>query len=151
MEIPDYPEFSKRTEQNVSKMQVNSVSDEVISRLHPGNSGTKTNSEQQSSKSVKCNPNQAMETLSTQSPKFHFDPSRAPQKKAKQIRMERKQNKLLAQGKTQEEINAMFQKKKLQNTGKTLEDFFEEIGNCANKLEVLIFFFLTEFMCFGNQ
>lgn len=59
-----------------------------------------------------------------------------PCKKAKLLRKERKQNKLLAQGKTQEEIEAMFKGKKQQTPPKSIEELFNEMYGGTNRLEV---------------
>lgn len=64
------------------------------------------------------------------------DPSRIPCKKAKLLRIERKQNKLLAQGKTREEVEAIFRTNKQQNEAKSLEDLFDEIQNGTSRLKV---------------
>lgn len=137
MEIPEYSKHAAGdSEKDVSKMQVTSVSEEVNSRL--GICSDDTESSPSTSKHCRENistlPSQPMET--TKEP-TNFDPSKAPQKKAKLLRIERKRNKLLAQGKTLEEIDALMKKKKLKNAGKSLEDFFDEISSCSNKLEVL--------------
>lgn len=57
-----------------------------------------------------------------------MDQSKLPPKKAKQIRLERKQNKLLSLGKSSTEINDILKHGKSENTAKTLEDLFEEEG-----------------------
>lgn len=140
MDISEYPKFSaNKVERDVSKMQVISVSEELQDRLgnsmnetisNPGTSGS-----QHQKESSLTLPSQSME-ISKEKPSVNYDPSQAPQKKAKLLRIERKRNKLLAQGKSPEEIETLMKKKKPQNTGKTLDDFFKEISNCSNKLEV---------------
>ncbi|KAK0079901.1 hypothetical protein PV325_000648, partial [Microctonus aethiopoides] len=57
-------------------------------------------------------------------------------KKAKLIRIERAKNKLLAQGKTLEEIEIIYKKKKEQKRPKNIEDLLNNIINGKNKLEL---------------
>ncbi|XP_043466754.1 arginyl-tRNA--protein transferase 1 [Leptopilina heterotoma] len=60
-----------------------------------------------------------------------------PQKKAKILRLERKQNKLLSQGKSTSEIQTILsESKQQQNSSKTLEQFFSELNSEMNKLEL---------------
>jgi len=59
-----------------------------------------------------------------------------PCKKAKLLRMERKKNKLLAQGKSQSEIESIMRERKQQNCIKTVEELFEEVYTGLKKLEV---------------
>lgn len=61
-----------------------------------------------------------------------------PRKKAKLLRIERKQNKLLAQGKSQSEIESIMKEKKQQNCAKSLEELFDEVYTGLKKLEVII-------------
>ena len=144
MEITDMcdSKYLERAEKNASKMQITSVSEELSDRLGSNLSNTisSTSTSKQSGENIESSLSQPMDVLSKkkESKRANFDPSRAPQKKAKLLRIERKQNKLLAQGKTQEEIDAIMKKNKQKNTEKTLEDFFNEIKDCSNKLEVLI-------------
>ncbi|XP_012282505.1 arginyl-tRNA--protein transferase 1 isoform X2 [Orussus abietinus] len=61
-------------------------------------------------------------------------------KKAKLLRIERKKKKLLAQGKSEKEIDDIFKSKKRQSNPRTLESFFEEISNSSTmklKLKVV--------------
>lgn len=60
-----------------------------------------------------------------------------PRKKAKLLRLERKRDKLLAQGKTQSEIESMLKEKKQQNCAKSLEELFDEVYTGSKKLEVI--------------
>ncbi|XP_016844959.1 arginyl-tRNA--protein transferase 1 isoform X1 [Nasonia vitripennis] len=138
MEIPDYSMFTERADTDASKMQVTSVSEELSHRLNStvDNTNLNTSTSKPPDKIIASTPTQPMETSSNELRRANFDSTRAPQKKAKQLRIERKQQKLLAQGKTMEEINAIMKKNRPQNTGKTLEDFFDEIGKCSNKLEL---------------
>lgn len=65
--------------------------------------------------------------------------SAVPCKKAKLLRIERKQNKLLAQGKSQTEIESIMKEKKQQNYVKSLEELFEEVNTGLKKLEVILY------------
>ena len=138
MEISDFCKYAEKTEKQALKMQVTSVSEELRSRLSSDVIDIKTSTSKHLSESDTSVVNQPMESTPKESVGTNFDPSQAPQKKAKLLRIERKQNKLLAQGKTMEEINALMKKNKPQNTEKTLEDYFSEISQCSNKLEVFI-------------
>ncbi|KAG7198711.1 hypothetical protein KM043_001702 [Ampulex compressa] len=60
----------------------------------------------------------------------------APCKKAKLLRIERKQNKLLAQGKSQSEVEAIFKENKPQNNVKDIEELFKEMDGGTKKLEL---------------
>lgn len=146
IELPDFSKYAERAEKNAPKMQVTSVSEELSNRLDTNvnnikssvsdSASTSTSIKRQLDESVENSPSQSMELSSKESSRSTFDPNRAPQKKAKLLRLERKQNKLLAQGKTQEEIESIISKNKPQSTEKTLEDYFKEISECSNKLEV---------------
>ncbi|XP_008217190.1 arginyl-tRNA--protein transferase 1 isoform X3 [Nasonia vitripennis] len=146
MEIPDYSMFTERADTDASKMQVTSVSEELSHRLNStvDNTNLNTSTSKPPDKIIASTPTQPMETSSNELRRANFDSTRAPQKKAKQLRIERKQQKLLAQGKTMEEINAIMKKNRPQNTGKTLEDFFDEIGKCSNKLEMKLVRVMSE-------
>lgn len=61
-----------------------------------------------------------------------------PCKKAKLLRIERKKSKLLAQGKSQSEIESIMREKKQQNCIKIVEELFEEVYTGLKKLEVII-------------
>ncbi|XP_058791841.1 arginyl-tRNA--protein transferase 1 isoform X1 [Phymastichus coffea] len=144
MEVPKFSKYAERAEKNAPKMQVTSVSEELSSRLGTNLNNTKSTSSDSASTSTKKqlvesadnSPIQSMEISNNESSCSTFDPNRAPQKKAKLLRLERKQKKLLAQGKTQGEVDSLLSKTKPQNTEKTLEDYFKEISECSNKLEL---------------
>lgn len=75
-----------------------------------------------------------------------------PQKKAKILRLERKQNKLLSQGKSHSEIETILSaSKQQQNCSKTLEQFFSELNSDVNKLEVYITIFHKIFSLLGRK
>ncbi|XP_076244333.1 arginyltransferase 1 isoform X2 [Calliopsis andreniformis] len=151
-EIPNYSKYQQKAEQNVSEMNVKSVDDEVNERLQLGSldKERKENEleiQQKHSESVPCALKTNEDTLcktaeSVQS--VEMNPNRTPCKKAKLLRIERKQKKLLAQGKTQEEIDAIFKKNKQQNQVKTLEDLFEEMFSGTNRLEIKLVRVLTD-------
>ncbi|KAJ8681681.1 hypothetical protein QAD02_017473 [Eretmocerus hayati] len=137
MEIPDYSHFTERAEQNASKMQVTSIAEEISGRLEASESHNKVNSSVKEPAIARTNSiSEPMDTSSREERRANFDPSRGPQKKAKFLRIERKRNKLIAQGKTKEEIEVLMKKRKTKNLGKSLEDYFTEISNCSSKLEL---------------
>ncbi|XP_058791844.1 arginyl-tRNA--protein transferase 1 isoform X3 [Phymastichus coffea] len=152
MEVPKFSKYAERAEKNAPKMQVTSVSEELSSRLGTNLNNTKSTSSDSASTSTKKqlvesadnSPIQSMEISNNESSCSTFDPNRAPQKKAKLLRLERKQKKLLAQGKTQGEVDSLLSKTKPQNTEKTLEDYFKEISECSNKLEIKLIRVLSD-------
>ncbi|KAG7198710.1 hypothetical protein KM043_001702 [Ampulex compressa] len=68
----------------------------------------------------------------------------APCKKAKLLRIERKQNKLLAQGKSQSEVEAIFKENKPQNNVKDIEELFKEMDGGTKKLEIKLMKVMSE-------
>ncbi|KAK2584280.1 hypothetical protein KPH14_006682 [Odynerus spinipes] len=129
---------------NISKINVSSIDNECNERLNPNmlNSDKKVcelKSEQTADSSTSMlNLNQgvsvALEAPSTI--KTESNSSDIPCKKAKLLRIERKQKKLLAQGKSQKEIEVLFKERKQQNHVKNLEELFEEIWTGTKKLEL---------------
>lgn len=70
-----------------------------------------------------------------------YDSDKGSQKKAKLIRIERKRQRLIKQGKTEEEIEILMKKRKnSKNQTKSLEELIEAAHNGANKLEVCNFY-----------
>ncbi|XP_012253206.2 arginyl-tRNA--protein transferase 1 isoform X2 [Athalia rosae] len=65
-----------------------------------------------------------------------LDKSKPPPKKAKLMRLERKQNKLLSTGKAPTEISNIFNKGQPFTAGKTLEELFNEENTGDSKLEI---------------
>lgn len=137
-----YKEFETIDDANRCKMNITSVSCHVKKKLiateigkdfsNKEIKGLKDNIPSSSSseqllaaKDIKSNKNKFVSCKNTQ------------QKKAKILRLEKKQNKLLAQGKTNTEIEAILsQPKQQQNCDKNLEQFFNELNSEMNKLEV---------------
>lgn len=65
-----------------------------------------------------------------------MDLDKKPFKKARVIRVERKKSKLLSQGKTPEEIEAIFEENRRKNSGKTVEEYLGEIYTESSRLQV---------------
>ncbi|XP_023248172.1 arginyl-tRNA--protein transferase 1 [Copidosoma floridanum] len=139
MEIADVPQFSETKEMDASKMQVSSISEELVSSLSPSVNCIElsTSISKQTNKNAQVSnlSSQSIDASKPRSSKF-CDSSMNVQKKAKLIRIERARSKLAAQGKSPHEIDEIVRKKKLQKAGKTLEDYFNEINGCSNKLEI---------------
>lgn len=145
--MPNYAEHCSRAEKNESEMTVTSVEAGPDSRLRI-TSETKLSSENRNAgkkredirsleKSTKINnaPSSSSNEPAKPIHKAGLDPNRTPPKKAKLMRAERKQKKLLAQGKTAEEIESLLRTNK-QNVAKSVEDLFNEIHGGVHKLEV---------------
>ena len=142
--------YATKADANALKMNVTSVSSEVNERLE----GTESSRDfcDIESRSKESIPNQSVVTSSksenlltvkdTTPQKKQFtgiDPNKRPLKKAKLMRLERKQNKLLSQGKSVTEIEVLLkERKQQQGSNKTLEELFSEIDSESNKLEVII-------------
>lgn len=87
--------------------------------------------------SIHCkSENKATTPLAKTSTPLESTSSKGPCRKAKLIRIDRKRNKLLAQGKTLEEIEAMFQARKKLNQPKTFEELFDESTVGSKRLEL---------------
>ncbi|XP_076375233.1 arginyltransferase 1 isoform X4 [Megalopta genalis] len=142
IEINHVTHHNKHLEESTPDITVNAVDDEVITRLQPTNSekAAESNSamQQKQSESISraASQNENSQAASRSLEHVEMNTTRAPCKKAKLLRIERKQNKLLAQGKTQAEIDAMFRKDKQQNQGKSLEELFDETLRGTNRLEL---------------
>ncbi|XP_076291831.1 arginyltransferase 1 isoform X4 [Lasioglossum baleicum] len=128
-------------EEAASEIKVKAVDDEIIARLQPtiSDKGTVSDpgTQQKQPESIPraANQNENCQAASRSLESVEMNPTRGPCKKAKLLRIERKQKKLLAQGKTQAEIDAMFKKDKQQNQGKSLEELFDEMLNGTSRLE----------------
>lgn len=150
VEIPDYEKYEMEADANTSKMNITSVSCDVNKKLLAGEinqnsfkveskeleesiASSSSNDHLLTVKCIKSNKNNIEDTYSKKN----------CQKKAKLLRLERKQNKLLAQGKSNSEIEALLsERKQHQNCSKSLEDFFSELSSEMNKLEVKYFTFI---------
>jgi len=125
-----------KAEKDASQINVSSVDDEIGGKLsiNPVKTETRKNS------ATVSNSNQVQLTNSNNKNTLHVRNEIAdvvPCKKAKLLRIERKKNKLLAQGKSQSEIESIMREKKQQNCIKTMEEFFEEVYTGLKKLEVM--------------
>lgn len=135
----DYEEHRLRAEENVAEMKVKSVEGEIEKRLGISQNKESSSQPRQNSSSKEMDAeslvkkSNAGEKMTGQKPLQ--DPNRPPPKKAKLMRVERKKKKLLAQGKSPEEIDTMFKSNK-QNVVKSVEDLFNEIHGGVKKLEV---------------
>lgn len=142
-QIPSQAKQHMNARRNAAKMNVSSVDNEVNDRLRfngsveaTKNSGSK--SPQSNSESITSVSSRVQdERIVPQSTKTLDDNSpRVPCKKAKLLRIERKQKKLLAQGKTAKEIEAIFKERKQQSSVKSLDELFDEMYSGTNKLEM---------------
>ncbi|XP_076393490.1 arginyltransferase 1 isoform X2 [Megachile rotundata] len=141
-EIPNQSKHFLKAQENVSDMNVKFVNDEVNMRLHPDVSSKENKANdlkvpQKSSENIPVASSHNNETDSTshnsQSAKTA---TRPPCMKAKMLRKQRKQNKLLAQGKSPEEVEAIFNANKQDNNAKSLEKLFDEVCNGTSRLEL---------------
>ena len=133
---------------NASKMTVTSVSSEANERLQGENSKqnfcqVKDRSRESvftdfATTSLKNENSYILEDTRQQGKGgIEFNSNKVPLKKAKLLRLERKQNKLLSQGKSMSEVEAVLKEHKQQQTySKTLEELFREINSESSKLEV---------------
>ncbi|XP_076669911.1 arginyltransferase 1 isoform X1 [Andrena cerasifolii] len=140
-DIPNYSKHLQRAEEAASEMDVKLVNDEINRKSQPApvkeekkDSGPEP--QQKRSDGVPCALSDNHDVASRSMQSLEADPSRIPCKKAKLLRIERKQNKLLAQGKTREEVEAIFRTNKQQNEAKSLEDLFDEIQNGTSRLKL---------------
>ncbi|XP_018312454.1 arginyl-tRNA--protein transferase 1 isoform X2 [Mycetomoellerius zeteki] len=133
-EALNYSKHLKRAQKNQSQINVSSVDDEVDERLSVNL--MKTGSQKNSTVS---NSNQVQLTNANSKNSLHVRNEIVdvvPCKKAKLLRIERKKSKLLAQGKSQSEIESIMREKKQQNCIKIVEELFEEVYTGLKKLEM---------------
>ncbi|CAL1682932.1 unnamed protein product [Lasius platythorax] len=133
-EVSNYAKYLEKAEKNASHINVTSVDDELSGRLSVNvvNSKPQTNSTSASSSSQEQINSDRKNSLHVRNEITNV----VPCKKAKLLRLERKQNKLLAQGKLQSEIESIMKERKQQNYIKTLEELFEEVCTGLKKLEM---------------
>ncbi|XP_071579278.1 arginyl-tRNA--protein transferase 1 isoform X3 [Temnothorax nylanderi] len=134
-EALNYPKHLMKAQKDKSQINVSSVDDEVNGRLSINSVKTET---QKNSTSVSSS-GQAQLTNSNSKGTLHVRNEIAdavPCKKAKFLRIERKKNKLVAQGKSQSEIESIMKEKKRQNSAKSIEELFEEVHTGLKKLEL---------------
>lgn len=123
-------------------MTVKFIDDDINARLQPttldkGKKKCDLNIKQQNSESTPVISNLEDNSHNTsQNLESGMNSSQTPCMKAKFLRKQRKQNKLMAQGKSQEEIEAIFKESKQENQVKSLEELFDEVYNENNRLQV---------------
>lgn len=125
-----------KAEKNASQINVSSVDDELSGRL----SVKLVKSKSQVNSTSASRSSQEQMTNSDSKSSLHVRneiTNVVPCKKAKILRLERKQNKLLAQGKSQSEIESIMKERKQQNYIKPLEELFDEVYTGLKKLEVI--------------
>lgn len=139
-EALNYAKHHAKAQKNASKINVSSIDDELGGKMTidpveasknttiPKNPTSASSSDQKQLTNLekKSAPHSSNENINT-----------VPRKKAKLLRIERKQNKLLAQGKSQSEIESIMREKKQQNRTKSLEELFDEVYTGLKKLEVI--------------
>ncbi|XP_024889146.1 arginyl-tRNA--protein transferase 1 isoform X3 [Temnothorax curvispinosus] len=134
-EALNYPKHLMKAQKDKSQINVSSVDDEVNGRLSINS--VKTETQKNSTSVSSCG--QAQLTNSNSKGTLHVRNEIAnavPCKKAKFLRIERKKNKLVAQGKSQSEIESIMKEKKRQNSAKSIEELFEEVHTGLKKLEL---------------
>ncbi|XP_076632548.1 arginyltransferase 1 isoform X2 [Colletes latitarsis] len=154
-EFPNYSKHLREMEECAYEMDAKSVNEEVNKTVQPvvSDKGEKCNDSDTQQKRSECLPcalsnKEDSHAISQSVESVEMNSVRAPCKKAKLLRIERKQKKLLAQGKTQDEIDAMFKENKQQNRAKSLEELFEEMLSGTKRLEIKLVEVMTnEFKC----
>ncbi|XP_011876561.1 PREDICTED: arginyl-tRNA--protein transferase 1 isoform X2 [Vollenhovia emeryi] len=135
-EALNYPKHLMKAQKDKSQMNVSSVDDEVGGRLSVN--PVKPEKSQKNCTSVSSG-GPAQLSNSSNKNALHVRSEVAdtvPCKKAKLLRIERKKNKLLAQGKSQSEIESIMKEKKQQNCAKPMEELFEEVYTGLKRLEL---------------
>ncbi|XP_072761278.1 arginyl-tRNA--protein transferase 1 isoform X3 [Anoplolepis gracilipes] len=133
-EVSNYSKYLAKAEKNASQINVSSVDDELSGRLSVNlvKSKPQINSTSTSRSKEQMTKSDGKSSLHARSEITNV----VPCKKAKLLRLERKQNKLLALGKSQSEIESIMKDRKQQNHTKTLEELFEEVSTGSRKLEM---------------
>ncbi|XP_072761279.1 arginyl-tRNA--protein transferase 1 isoform X4 [Anoplolepis gracilipes] len=133
-EVSNYSKYLAKAEKNASQINVSSVDDELSGRLSVNlvKSKPQINSTSTSRSKEQMTKSDGKSSLHARSEITNV----VPCKKAKLLRLERKQNKLLALGKSQSEIESIMKDRKQQNHTKTLEELFEEVSTGSRKLEL---------------
>ncbi|KAL6438535.1 hypothetical protein ACFW04_004542 [Cataglyphis niger] len=134
-EESNYAKYLAKAEKNASQINVSSVDDELSGRL----SVNLVKSKSQINSTSASRSSQEQMTNSDSRSNLHVRSeitNVVPCKKAKLLRLERKQNKLLAQGKSQSEIESIMKERKQQNYIKSLEELFDEVYTGLKKLEM---------------
>ncbi|XP_035740076.1 arginyl-tRNA--protein transferase 1-like isoform X3 [Vespa mandarinia] len=138
-------------QKNISKLNVSSIDNEPNEILNPkvlnyskNFCNLKNELHSDSSASIQNPEENISVALETSTIQEGNNSSSIPCKKAKFLRIERKQKKLLAQGKSLKEIETAFKESKQQNYVKTLEELFDEIWTGTKKLEIKLVRVRTE-------
>jgi hypothetical protein len=138
-----YKKHFARAQENASEINIMSVNNEPINRVSVNPIETKDETLKDSAPGSCSNQKQSMSSDSKNIKDKIIDIT--PCKKAKFLRLERKRNKLLIQGKSQSEIESIIIEKKLQKQQKqqssiqTFEELFDKIitHKGLKKLEVI--------------
>ncbi|XP_029676856.1 arginyl-tRNA--protein transferase 1 isoform X2 [Formica exsecta] len=134
-EVCNYAKYLTKAEKNASQINVSSVDDELSGRLSV--KLVKSKSQVNSTSASRSSQEQITNSDSKSSLHVRNEITNVvPCKKAKILRLERKQNKLLAQGKSQSEIESIMKERKQQNYIKPLEELFDEVYTGLKKLEM---------------
>lgn len=142
-EIPNHSKHFLKVDKDISDMNVKFINDEVNARLRPSTSDKEQKKRDLENKKHNTESIPAASSYNNDShstpqslQSVEMNPTRIPCMKAKLLRKQRKQNKLMTQGKTQEEIEAIFKENKQENQAKSLEQIFDEVYNGTNRLEM---------------
>ncbi|XP_015173941.1 PREDICTED: arginyl-tRNA--protein transferase 1 isoform X2 [Polistes dominula] len=148
-EIPNKP--TTLEQKDIIKLNVSSIDNEPNEKLNPDTlhcsknvCDLKKEPDLDSSDSMINSDGSIAVAVKTSTMQESDNPSNIPCKKAKLLRIERKQKKLLAQGKSLKEIETAFKESKQQNNVKSLEELFEEIWTGTKKLEIKLLRVMTE-------
>ncbi|XP_046752569.1 arginyl-tRNA--protein transferase 1 isoform X5 [Diprion similis] len=141
MQIQNCAEQVEKARKNATKIDMSLIADTFDLRLPSLKNSTNSQSVIGSSYSTaKVKHDKNPTPISSPSKDYKsgmgFDQSKPPPKKAKIIRRERKQNKLLSMGKSTTEVEEMLKQGKSIAAGKTLEELFIEESVGQNKLEL---------------
>ncbi|XP_032662853.1 arginyl-tRNA--protein transferase 1 isoform X5 [Odontomachus brunneus] len=138
-EALNYAKHHAKAQKNLSKINVSSMDSEISGRMSIDPIETsKDTSISKISISASSSDQRQLTNAEKKSASHSSNEniSTVPRKKAKLLRIERKQNKLLAQGKSQSEIESIMREKKQQNCAKSLEELFDEVYTGLKKFEL---------------
>ncbi|XP_050450732.1 arginyl-tRNA--protein transferase 1 isoform X2 [Cataglyphis hispanica] len=134
-EVSNYAKYLTKAEKNASQINVSSVDDELSGKLSVNL--IKSKSQINSTSASRNSQKQMINSDSRSNLHVRSEITNVVLcKKAKLLRLERKQNKLLAQGKSQSEIESIMKERKQQNYIKSLEELFDEVYTGLKKLEL---------------
>ncbi|KAK9301253.1 hypothetical protein QLX08_006330 [Tetragonisca angustula] len=139
-ELPTHSKHFLNADKDISGTDVKFIDDEINARLHPSVSDKKkkkydTEIKKSNSESIPIpsSHNNDSHGTSQSLQSIEMNPTRAPCMKAKLLRKQRKQHKLMIQGKTQEEIETIFKENKQENQAKSIEQLFDEMYKGNNR------------------